>query len=58
MNVSAVSASHMAMSAAAQPLHTLMETQVTVLRELAASQQQIARMLAENGLGQTVDVRA
>jgi hypothetical protein len=29
-----------------------------MLRELAESQQQIAQMLAEGGLGQTIDVRA
>jgi len=48
----------MAMAAASQQLETVMETQVTLLRESADSQQQIARMLAESGLGQTIDVRA
>jgi hypothetical protein len=47
----------MAMAAASQQLQTVMETQVAMLRELADSQQQIAQMLAEGGLGQTIDVR-
>ena len=58
MDVSAVPATHMAMAAASQQLQTVMETQVAMLRELADSQQQIAQMLAEAGLGQTIDVRA
>ena len=58
MDISAVPATHMAMAAASQQLETVMETQVTLLRESADSQQQIARMLAESGLGQTIDVRA
>lgn len=58
MDVSSVPATHMAMAAASQQLQTVMETQVAMLRELAESQQQIAQMLAEGGLGQRIDVRA
>lgn len=58
MDVSAVPATSMAMVAASQQLQTVMETQVAMLRELAESQQQVAQMLAEGGLGQNIDIRA
>jgi hypothetical protein len=58
MDVSAVPATSMAMAAASQRLQTVMETQVAMLRELAESQQQVAQMLAEGGLGQSIDIRA
>ena len=58
MEVSAVPSTTMAMAAASQQLQTVMETQVAMLRELAESQQQIAQVLAENGLGQSIDVMA
>lgn len=58
MDVSNVPATHMAVTAASQQLQTVMQTQVAMLRELAESQQQIAQMLAEGGLGQHIDVRA
>ena len=57
MDVSAVPPTTMAMAAASQQLQNVMQTQVAILRELAESQQQIAQMLAEGGLGQNVDVR-
>lgn len=57
MNVSAVPSTTMAMAAAAQQLQAVMEAQVAMLRELAESQQQIAEMLVESGLGQSIDVR-
>jgi len=57
MNVSAVPSTTMAMAAASQQLQTVMEAQVAMLRELAESQQQIAQMLVESGLGQSIDVR-
>ncbi|BBO77579.1 hypothetical protein DSCW_49960 [Desulfosarcina widdelii] len=58
MNVSATPASTMAMASASQQLQTVMETQMALLRELAESQQEIAQMLAANGLGQTIDIQA
>ncbi|BBO69255.1 hypothetical protein DSCA_31850 [Desulfosarcina alkanivorans] len=58
MNISAAPASTMAMATAAQQLQTTMQAQVSMLQELAESQQEVARMLAEGGLGQTIDVRA
>lgn len=57
MDISAVPTTAMAMAAASQQLQAAMEAQVDMLRELAESQQQVALMLAEGGLGQTVDVR-
>jgi len=57
MNVSAVPSTTMAMAAASQQLQTVMEAQVAMLRELAESQQQIAQMLVESGLGQAIDIR-
>lgn len=58
MNISAAPASTMAVAASAQQLQAVMQAQVSMLRELAESQQQVAQMLAEGGLGQTIDVRA
>lgn len=57
MNVSATPASTMAMASASQQLQTVMETQMALLRELAESQQEIARMLAASGLGQAIDIQ-
>ena len=58
MDVSPVPAGAMAMASASQHLTGAMQAQVALLRELAESQQQIAQMLAESGLGQNIDVRA
>jgi len=58
MNVSATPASTMAMASASQQLQTVMETQMALLRELAESQQEVAQMLAANGLGQAIDIQA
>jgi hypothetical protein len=58
MNVSAAPASTMAMASASQQLQTVMETQMALLRELAESQQEVAQMLAANGLGQAIDIQA
>ena len=58
MEISAVPASTtMAQASTSQQLQGVMETQVAMLRELAESQQQIAQMLAEGGLGQNIDIR-
>jgi len=59
MDVSAIPAANtMALASASQQLQSVMQTQVAMLRELAESQQQIAQMLAEGGLGQNIDIRA
>jgi hypothetical protein len=56
MDISSVSTSTMAVASSAQRIHTEMGTQVAMLRELAESQQQIAQLLAEGGLGQNIDI--
>ena len=58
MEFSSVSTNSMAMAAAAQQLQTSMGTQVAMLREIAEIQQQVAQILAEGGLGQSLDVIA
>ncbi len=58
MNVSSVPSTTMASAAAAQQLQAVMEVQVAMLKELAESQQQIAQLLVESGLGQSIDVLA
>jgi hypothetical protein len=57
MDISSVATVPMA-SAGAGPLPVAMEAQVAMLRELAESQQEIAQLLIESGLGQTIDVMA
>ena len=57
MDVSSLSTITMA-SAAAVQLPVAMEAQVAMLRELAESQQEIAQLLVESGLGQSIDVMA
>lgn len=58
MDINAVTASTtMAQVSASQQLQGVMETQVAMLRELAESQQQMAQMLAEGGLGLNIDIR-
>ena len=56
MDISSVSTSTMALASASQQAQTAMGTQVAMLRELAESQQQIAQLLVEGGLGQNIDV--
>jgi hypothetical protein len=56
MDISSVSTSIMAVASVSQQVQTVMETQVAMLRELAESQQQIAQLLVEGGLGQSIDV--
>lgn len=56
MDVSSVSSSTMAVASISQQVQAVMETQMTILRELAESQQQVAQLLIESGLGQNIDV--
>jgi len=58
MNVSAAPPTMMAAAATAQQLQAVMEVQVAMLKELAESQQQIAQLLVESGLGESIDVHA
>jgi hypothetical protein len=56
MDISSVSTSTMAVASVSQQVQTVMGTQVAMLRELAESQQQIAQLLVDSGLGQNIDV--
>ncbi len=58
MEISTASSSTMAMAVAAQQLQESVQTQVAMLKEIAEVQQQVAQMLAEGGLGQSLDVLA
>jgi hypothetical protein len=58
MDISGVPASTMAMASSSQQLQATMAAQVAMLQEVVESQQQIAQMLADSGLGQHIDVRA
>ena len=58
MEISTASSNSMAMATASQQLHTSAEIQVAMLKEIAEDQQQVAQMLAEGGLGQSLDVLA
>ena len=57
MDIRSLSTSTMAAASTAQQLQNAMQIQVAMLRELAESQQQIAQMVADGGLGQNIDVR-
>lgn len=56
MNISSIPTTVLATAAASQQLRTTMATQVAVLRELAGSQQQVAQILTQDGVGQNIDV--
>ena len=58
MDISGGPASIMAMASTSQQLQATMAAQVAMLQEVAESQQQVAQMLADSGLGQHIDVRA
>ncbi|MCK5681368.1 hypothetical protein KAI46_11220 [bacterium] len=59
MEISSVSTdSMMAMAVVAQQQQTSLQTQVAMLRQIAEIQQQVAQMLAEGGLGQSLVVIA
>ena len=57
MDISVSPASTMAMASSSQQLQATMAAQVAMLKEVAESQQQVAQMLADSGLGQHIDVR-
>ena len=59
MEISSVSTdSMMAMAVVAQQQQTSLQTQVAMLRQIAESQQQVALLLAEGGLGQNFNAIA
>jgi hypothetical protein len=57
MDVSQIATSS-AMAMIVQQLQTISEMQVEVMKDMAASQQQMAEMLQSLGIGQNVNVRA
>jgi hypothetical protein len=56
MDISSVASSTMAVASISQQVQGVMEAQMTILRELAESQQQVAQLLIESGLGQNINV--
>ena len=58
MDVGSVSSTTLAMASTSQPMQTSMSVQLQMLQEIAQSQQEIAQMLVESGLGQNIDVMA
>jgi hypothetical protein len=56
MDISSVSSSSMTTSSISQQVQGAMQAQVAILRELAESQEQIAQLLVEGGIGQNIDV--
>ena len=50
--------SNTAMAAMVRQLQTVNELQTAVMRQLADSQQELAAMLAEMGIGQNIDALA
>ncbi len=57
MDVSQVSMTS-SMAAIVQELQTISEMQTAIMKSIAASQQQMAEMLHEMGVGQNVDTHA
>ena len=57
MSIDAV-ATTSAMAAAVRQLQTISELQIETMKQLAESQQQMAAVIAREGVGQNVDVSA
>ena len=58
MEISSASSSIMTMAVTAQQMQEGIKAQVAMLKEMAEMQQQVALMLAENGIGQNLNVIA
>ncbi len=56
MDVSQVSMTS-SMAAIVQELQTISEMQTAIMKSIAASQQQMAEMLHQMGVGQNIDIR-
>lgn len=56
MEIGSLSTTVMAAASASQQVQNVMEMQVAMLQELAESQEQVALLLAECGLGQNIDI--
>ena len=57
MDVSQVSMTS-SMAAMVQELQTISEMQTAIMKSIAASQQQMAEMMHQMGIGQNIDIRA
>ncbi len=57
MDISQVSMTS-SMAAIVQELQTISEMQTAIMKSIAASQQQMAEMLHQMGVGQNIDIRA
>ena len=57
MDVSQVSMTS-SMAAIVQELQTISEMQTAIMKSIAASQQQMAEMLHQMGIGQNIDIHA
>jgi len=55
MDIAAITG-NMAMAAIVRQLQTIDAVQTAVMRQIADSQQQLAALLAEAGIGQTIDI--
>ncbi|GEM_PF-1576297 len=58
MGVDSVAMMTPAMAVAVRQLQVTAEMQTAVMQQLAASQQEMAAMLAEQGIGRNVDIQA
>ena len=58
MDIGTLTTTPMATAPVSRQGPAALETQMTLVREVAESQQQIAQMIAETGLGQRIDVHA
>ena len=58
MDISSVPSSTLTLASTTPATQTAVQAQVAMLRELAEMQQQMAQMLADTGLGQTIDTHA
>jgi hypothetical protein len=57
MDITAISG-NTAMAAIARQLQTISEVQTAVMAQIADGQKQMAAILAEAGIGQTIDIQA
>lgn len=58
MDVSSASAATTTLAASAQQMQQMVRVQVEMMKEIAQLQEQTAQMLAEAGIGMTIDVSA
>ncbi len=58
MGVDSIATMTPSMAVAVRQLQVTAEMQTAVMQQLAASQQEMAAMLAEQGVGQNVDIQA